>query len=63
MYFCKAVFRRQNERFGQIIARNHQTFLFGVIQKCHGVFGIGGVIQIKNADHRRIPHRHIIADG
>ena len=59
----KSVFRCQHERLGQVIAGNDGAVLFRLIEKRNGAFGVGGVVQIKNANNGRISHRHIIADG
>lgn len=59
----KAVFRCQHERLGQIITGNDGAVLFRLIEKRNRPFGVGGVVQIKNANNGRISHRHIIADG
>ena len=62
MHFIKTVFRGQYEGFRQVIAGDHRAFLFCIVQKFHSFFGIGGIVQIKDADDGRIPHRHIITD-
>ena len=62
MDFGQAVFRRQHKGLRQIIAGNDHALFFRLVQKCHRLFGIGGVVQIKNADNGRISNRHIIAN-
>ena len=57
-----AVFLGQHEGFGQIVTGNHHTLLLRFLQKGPGALGGGGVVQIKNAQNRFLPHRHVIAD-
>ena len=59
----KSVFRRQHKRLRQIVTGNDRAVLFRLVEKRNRPLGIGGVVHIKNADNRRIPHRHIITDG
>ena len=63
MYPGKTVFRRQHKGFGQIVAGDHQTLFFRMVQKFHRLFGVGGVVQIKNTNDGGISYRHIITDG
>jgi len=62
MHLGQAILRRQHKGLGQIVTGNDHAILLRLIEKFYGTLGIGGVVQIKNADNGRIPHRHIIAD-
>ena len=63
MHPGKAVFRRQDEGLGQIIAGDDLTLPLRPVQKLPGALGGGGVVKIKNADDAPVPDGHVIADG
>ena len=58
-----AVFRREDEGFGQVITGHNGALLLRPVEKCHSPLGGGGVVHIKNADDGLVPHRHIMSDG
>ena len=63
MHPGKAVFRRQDEGLGQIVAGDDLTLPLRPVQKLPGALGGGGVVQIKNADDAPVPDSHVVADG
>ena len=59
-----AVLAGQEEGLGDIIGnRDDLAVLFRLREKFSGVFGIGGVIQVKDPDDGPLPDRHIRTDG
>ena len=59
----EAVFRGKDKALGQIVAGDYLALLLRPVQKFPGPFGGGGIVQVEDADHRPVPHRHIISDG
>ena len=59
----EAVFGGEDEAFGQVIAGDHLAVFFSQLQKVLGALGIGGVVQVKDAQDAFVPDGEVIADG
>ena len=63
MHPGKAVFRRQDEGLGQIVAGDDLALPLRPAEELPGALGGGSVVQIKNADDAPVPDGKVVADG
>jgi hypothetical protein len=50
-----AVFGGEDEGLRQVVTGDDLALLFSSVQKLHGAFGGGGIVQVEDADDRLVP--------
>lgn len=63
MHLAQAVFGGEDEAFGQVVTGDDLAVLFCFFQKSLGALGIGGVVQVENADDGLVPDSKVVAYG
>ena len=63
MHLAQAVFGGEDEAFGQVVTGDDLAVLFCFLQKSLGALGIGGVVQVENADDGLVPDSKVVANG